>query len=200
MPNSSMRLIQLLFVVLSVGIASGCAPAANTPTPTVPISAETPLPAGTPPVNQPPVTSNNVFDPSQVKPGDRVAGLEVVSVDVQPFQNRGYVGTVQFRGELTLSGTYKIDPSADATSSKPCFFVNPASASQLPRFTNDERIAWFCFTNPDEAQKLLGQPTAADQPAVVVVDNYTLIYQPTDAVNTARLVRGGAQPSPQPGP
>lgn len=200
MPNSSIRIIQFLFVVFSVGLVSGCAPAANTPTPT----AATPIPAGTPPVNQPPVTAsnnaNNVFDPSQVKPGDRVAGLEVVSVDVQPFQNRGYVGTVQFRGELTLSGTYKTDPSADAPSSKPCFFVNPASASQLPRFTNDERIAWFCFSNPDEAQKLLGQPTAADQPAVVVVDNYTTIYQPTDAVNTARLVRGGAQPSPQPGP
>ena len=196
MPNLSLRLISHLIVALSLGIASGCSPAANTPT------ISTPTPAGTPPVNQTPAAPNgSVFDPSQVKPGDRVAGLDVVTVNVQPFENRGYVGTVKFRGELTLSGTYKTDPSADETSTRtPCFFVNSTSAQKLPRFTNDGRIPWFCFSNPDEAQNLLGPPTTEGQEAIIVVDDYTLTYQPTDAVNTARLVQVEQKPSPQPSP
>lgn len=129
------------------------------------------------------------FDPSQVEPGDRLLGLEVVDVEVSSFGSDAYVGTVEFRGEVTLSGTYS--PQTALVGSEravPCFFVSEVSNTQLPRFSNDERNPWFCFTNPDAVQAAFGN-TSTEQPATIVVDAYKTVYIPSDVYNEARFVR-----------
>lgn len=69
-----------------------------------------------------------------------------------------------------------------------CFYPDSASADRLPRFPNDVRTSWFCFTNQEEAQRLLGALPASGE-ATIVVDELFYIYQHTDVHNRARLSR-----------
>jgi hypothetical protein len=129
------------------------------------------------------------FDPSRLQVGDRLLGLDVISTDVSAFGSDAYVGTVSFSGDITVQGTYS--PQTELVGSDrpiPCFFVNDASNSQLPRFENDERRPWFCFTNPEDVKAAFGHSTA-EQDATIVINAYTTVYIPSDVYNEAQFVR-----------
>ncbi|GEM_PF-6072639 len=129
------------------------------------------------------------FDPAQVEPGDRLLGLEIADVEVFSFGPDAYVGTVEFQGEVIVSGTYS--PQTALPGSEvgiPCFFVSGDSDSQLPRFGHDERDPWFCFTNPEIVQAAF-ENSSAEQLATIVVDSYKTVYVPSDVYNEARFVR-----------
>lgn len=127
------------------------------------------------------------LDPSRLAPGDSIGGLRVVSVDVRPevVDSFGWSGRLRFTGEVALRGTHRPHPEFPDVRAV-CFYPDSASAARLPRFPNDQRISWLCFTNHDEAERLLGM--AAGEMSIVV-DDFDYVYEHTDSYNTARLVR-----------
>ena len=92
-----------------------------------------------------------------------------------------WVGSVEFEGSVTLSGTYRPHydyPEPDLQ----CFFLNEASASKLPRFPEDERVSWFCFSNLDEARRLL-RPSPDTGAATLVIEAFRYAYSFSDVFN-----------------
>lgn len=131
----------------------------------------------------------HIFNPSQVQPGDRILGLEVVSVNVSPYQE-GYTGTTQFQGEVTVSGKFVAkDSHFEGSVGVPCFYADETSAKQLPRFVGDERISWFCFENAEAVKQAFGGTDVTQENAKVVIDNYQIVYAPSDVVNQATFKR-----------
>lgn len=143
-----------------------------------------PVPSASSPA--PDSTVANRFDPATVKVGDRIQGLLVEKVDVQEFGD-SMTGTVAFRGEVTVTGTYKPHPQFPDVQSL-CFDVDADSAAQLPRFQNDDRKVWFCLNNQETAVQQLGAIGTTGK-ATIVIDQYTTIFKPTDVVDGAVLVR-----------
>ena len=134
------------------------------------------------------------FDPGAVQVGDSVLGLKIREKDVhRVFDDSVWSGIVRFAGELELTGVYQ--PHFDYPEpAELCFQVtDSASVRRIPQFAPDAWSSagmkrWFCFTNPEQARAALGPP---EQPrkATVVVDDFTVVRQFTDAYSTARLVR-----------
>lgn len=127
------------------------------------------------------------LDPSLLAPGDSIGGLRVESIDARPevVDSFGWSGRLRFSGEVELRGTHRPHPEFPDVRAV-CFYPDSASAAKLPRFPNDERVSWLCFTNQDEAERLLGLGT---RETPIVVDDFDYVYEHTDSYNTARLVR-----------
>jgi hypothetical protein len=134
--------------------------------------------------------ADNRFDAGRLRAGDPVLDLTVANIEVEPAPapHTGYVGSVEFRGRVTVSGRYRghpdyPEPGADLV----CFFVNGETAARLPRFREDERYPWFCFTNRAQAAERLGPPDT-EGVATVVIDGYRTERRFTDVFDTATLV------------
>jgi hypothetical protein len=140
--------------------------------------------------SEPPVSGSPVVDLAEVQVGDSVLGLEVARVDASTMEAGETVGTVAFKGEITVTGTYANQPLAEATAPTPCFYVIEESAAQLPQVEGDTRIPWFCFTNGEVAQSALGD--RIDDPVTIVIDQYTVNYIPSDVTNGAEFIRVAA--------
>jgi hypothetical protein len=123
-----------------------------------------------------------VFDPFAVRPGDRVAGLEVATTDVRIALDSSPVGTIAFRGELELSGRRIPHFDADLASRSVCFEADSVSAMRLPRWRGDRRRPWFCFENPSEAE-------SSGEIVRITIDKFTIHRGVSDQVNSARFVR-----------
>jgi len=137
------------------------------------------------------------FDPGTLRPGARIGTLVVDSVEARrSVVDSTYVGLARFRGALELSGRTLRHPDPDSRAT--CFEADAASAARMPRWSGDERRAWFCFENGTEAAQALGPPSEGVE-ATLVVDRFTIHRGLTDEVNSARfvrLVRGGAAARP----
>jgi hypothetical protein len=134
-----------------------------------------------------PAAQGVAVDYAELAPGDSVMSFRVGAVDIQPnpIDGFGWMGRIVFAGTATLSGSYR--PHFDYPEVRElCFYPDPPSAERLPRFPNDERISWFCFTNQEDAQNALGGLPAAGQ-ATIVIDRFDYLYEHTDTFNTARL-------------
>jgi hypothetical protein len=108
------------------------------------------------------------------------------SIEVRTAHDSTRVGTARFSGAVELSGAKMrhFDSDVDAL----CFEADSASAAKLPRWTGDERRAWFCFSNRSTAQQALGPP--GDSTAATIVIDRLVIYRGfSDEVNSARFVR-----------
>jgi hypothetical protein len=122
-----------------------------------------------------------------------VGVLTIDSIDAERAIDSSYIGTARFRGEVELSGATFRHPDPDLGQQLTCFGPDSSSAARLPRWVGDERRAWFCFTNNDGAARSLGPPGDGVR-ATIVVDEYTIHRNLSDAVNSARfrrLVTGG---------
>jgi len=129
-----------------------------------------------------------VFDPSRVEAGDSIAGMVVERIKAtRTVMDSTFVGTAAFRGEIELAGSTMRHFEADAAN-EVCFGVDSASAARLPRWAADRRRAWFCFWNKDEAGRVLG-PARTERRARIVIANFVIHRNLTDAVNAARFVR-----------
>ena len=136
----------------------------------------------------PEVSRGPIIDPG-AQVGDTIGGLEIVSAALSPVPGEAgvWVGEVRFSGTVHLSGARRPHPS-DEELGAVCFFPDSSSASRLPRLRSDERVSWFCFSNPDAAESLAIHPPSAQQ---ITVDDYTYNYSFSDVFNTARLVSVG---------
>ena len=136
------------------------------------------------------LTGNRVagvrFDPTTIKVGDRVGTMQLDSIDVRTAFDSTRVGTARFSGAVELNGAKlrHFDSDVDAL----CFEADSASAARLPRWTGDERRAWFCFSNRATAQRALGPP-GDSAAATIVIDRLTIHRGLSDEVNSARFVR-----------
>lgn len=133
-----------------------------------------------------PGAAPNVFDPKAIEPGQEFLGLTVVTAEAAPAADRPvYVGRVLFRGEITVSGTFR--PHPEDGPQVPCFTVDAATAKALPRFPADERVPWFCFRNTFQASQAMRE--AAGSPRTLVIRGFETVYRSTDAVDEAEFVQ-----------
>lgn len=133
-----------------------------------------------------------VFDPRRVKAGDTIAGLALEKIDASPtVADSTLVGSAAFRGEIELTGATMRHPEAAAIN-EVCFEADSTSARRLPRWSGDRRRPWFCFSNPDEARRVLG-PSRDERRARIVIANFVINRGLSDQINSARFVRSLAR-------
>ena len=120
--------------------------------------------------------------------GDSLLGLRVARAEVAPESgdSSGWYGSVDFEGEVELRGSYRPHPEYPELREL-CFYPDEESASRLPRFPNDVRTSWLCFSNQAEAQRELGALPEAGT-ATILIDDFHYLFQPSDVYNAARLV------------
>jgi hypothetical protein len=140
-------------------------------------------------VPQPPIIDLGIH-----RIGDSLGPFRITGIDARPeiVDDSGWSGRVDFSGVATVSGSYRPHheyPEARAL----CFFPDSASAATLPRFPNDPRYSWFCFSNHDVAERILGAPDAVGE-ATIEIEQYRYLYEHTDTYNTAQLRRVVARP------
>lgn len=129
------------------------------------------------------------FDPSRARQGTWVGALVIDSIEARrTIVDSTYVGSARFRGSIELSGWTLRHPDPDLYRMVTCFEADSTSAARLPRWSADERRAWFCFENRPEAARALGPPSEG-VPATIVIDRFTIHRGMSDEVNTARFVR-----------
>jgi hypothetical protein len=132
--------------------------------------------------------TDNVFDPSKLRVGDRFMGLKVTKIDAScetSGYNGEYLGTATFQGKIIVSGVY--DPKYGVEGfENVCFDVASQDDPKLPRMWGDPRTPWFCFDNPDRARQLLGAEKALL--AKIVIDNFTTVHEHKGVINRADLV------------
>jgi hypothetical protein len=126
----------------------------------------------------------NRFAPESARPGESIAGLEIVSAELaQSEVNSAYVGWVQFSGEVELEGVPRVIESNEPEFL--CMDVSDETADRLPRMRHDDRRVWFCFTNQEEAKAAIGNRIG--QRVRVRISDYRTVYEFTDAYDTAEL-------------
>jgi hypothetical protein len=129
-----------------------------------------------------------VFDPAALRVGDRILGLRVSAAQVSLALDSTHVGEVRFAGRIRVRGTPVWHPDHPEVGLL-CFDVDSSSVDALPRWPLDERRrVWFCFENRDEAARQLGSP-GRKRPVAIEIDDYQTVRHPTDAFDTARLIR-----------
>jgi hypothetical protein len=134
------------------------------------------------------VLSDNTFDINTVKTGDKVGALTVSKVNKISEGERGAPGNVQFKGTITVTGTYEItNDSTPNIGDNVCLKnLDAASLNKLPIEKNDQRNVWFCFTNKEKAKNLLGPATSGT--VTVNVSDYYVELMEAAVWNTALLV------------
>lgn len=95
----------------------------------------------------------------------------------------GSIGEIRYAGEESVRGTFQMHPDAEFPAL--CFFVDELDRGKLPRFRNDVRRPWFCFTNEDDVRRV----AKAGQTARIRIADYHYRYSHTDTYNSARFVR-----------
>lgn len=111
-------------------------------------------------------------------------------------------------GEITLEGTYERRTDAysrQVLGDAVCFIPSEKFEKTLPRPADDERRAWFCFSNRAAAMKALALPARGKAcgmrgRATVAVSGYLVGKGDGESVDTARLERVLAKSAPRPIP
>jgi len=107
----------------------------------------------------------------------------VVESDVWPDPSEdGSIGEIRYAGEESVRGAFQMHPDAEFPAL--CFFVDELDRGKLPRFRNDVRRPWFCFTNQDEVRGV----AKAGQEARIRIADFHYRYSHTDTYNSARFV------------
>jgi hypothetical protein len=135
-----------------------------------------------------PARAGVYFHPDTVKPGSEIGTLRVDSIRMRDVAGGRDADIAYFTGELTLTGQTLRHPDADLGLTTVCFEADSTSAALMPRWTEDLRRSWFCFSNQAEAARTLAPPGAIVG-ASIVIDRFINIRGSSDEVNHARLVR-----------
>lgn len=135
-----------------------------------------------------------LFDGKDVKVGDQIAGMEVVSVDAndpQDTDTQTFSFHGEFSGKKTISGKFIQNEEDALLNDLLIFIVDDAMEHQLPKLENDDRYVWFAFKNNEEAIKMyeenFGEKDEAT--ATIELDHYHIHYAPSDVYNEATLLR-----------
>lgn len=138
-----------------------------------------------------PVAAGREFNAKEVVTGDKVAGLEIVEINVGQLEGapeNDYTANVKFKGELKVSGDYVYhDDSHEYHPNSICFTPDSQSEKLFPKIDIDERNIWFCFENHDFAAESFG-PAGSKGTAEISIENYIINFIPTEITNLATLV------------
>jgi hypothetical protein len=149
-----------------------------------------------PQTSQSPNIPVNIFTLTDIKIGDKIAGMTVQSitpydegVKTLPLESNA---KVRFTGQTNVAGTYYYEcPGFEGKCNKNeqrlCLKdLDEASQKKMPRIKNGRDPIWFCFSNADEAKKLLAPNTGKES---VLIDNYILNVYPSEVIDTADLIK-----------
>lgn len=126
----------------------------------------------------------NEYSPTGIGVDDSVGSMRVVSIEPLSEENplSDDNAVVTFEGQVTLTG----EAWRSTLFEGHCFGgMDQESLSQLPKAREDARETWFCFSNKDLAEELIGENQGM---ATVVIDQYVDRNTEVEAWNTARLV------------
>ncbi|MBT9495055.1 MAG: hypothetical protein IV107_22510 [Paucibacter sp.] len=98
---------------------------------------------------------------------------------------------------LTLDGRFEYRTDAESQSvigDQICFFPSAKSSPLLPRWSGDQRLAWFCFSQTARAAKQLSIPLqfipgtcGVAGTATVEIDDYVVYASEGDGNDSAAL-------------
>lgn len=129
------------------------------------------------------------FDPSTLRPGQRVGEVVADSISAQrTIVDSTWVGSARFIGQVELTGRLFPHPDADLRGSTTCFEADSLSEARLPRWAADERRPWFCFENRAQAEGAISEE-GADALLTIAIDRFTIHRNLSDAVNSALFLR-----------
>lgn len=137
-------------------------------------------------------TAENFFNVEDVEVGDRVANMEIVSME-PVSEDYGTVSKdnaeIQFSGWTYLTGYYEYYTTADGEfTNTVCFSVNDTySLRKMPRVIGAEAMPYFCFSNSVFAGGELG-PIGSSGMATIAIENYLLKIFPAEVTSLAELV------------
>ena len=107
-------------------------------------------------------------------------------------------GFKHYKGEVTLTGTYSrnLDPEyLEYMGDGICFEPDQKSSAHIPRPKGDERIAWFCFSNFEQAKKTFKLPDTIKKDyckyegkATITIKDYNLFVVETEGSDLTQLV------------
>ena len=107
-------------------------------------------------------------------------------------------GFKHYKGEVTLTGTYSrnLDPEyLEYMGDGICFEPDQKSSAHIPRPKGDERIAWFCFSNFEQAKKTFKLPATIKKDyckyegkATITIKDYNLFVVETEGSDLTQLV------------
>jgi len=129
---------------------------------------------------------NNIFNPKEVKIGDEVAKMKVISLETGD-DGPNYSVSVTFEGNKTLYGRFVQYENHDFLDNAISFEVDEAKSDKLPLLSYDERNIWFVFRNREEAINLFNE--YENDNLTIEISDYTINYAPTEVVNESTLVR-----------
>ena len=99
---------------------------------------------------------------------------------------------------MTLTGTYSrnLDPEyLEYMGDGICFEPDQKSSANIPRPKGDERIAWFCFSNFEQAKKTFKLPDTIKKDyckyegkATITIKDYNLFVVETEGSDLTQLV------------
>lgn len=141
---------------------------------------------------------SNEFRLMDIKPKDKVGGMEIISIapfsvaegdDSATVQVRNV--SIKFSGETTLTGTYEngeLNPAIGSSGLVCMRDLDEASKQRIPNLLWSDEMNGFCFSNQDFAKQSFA-PAGSTGEATVVVDDYTVNKIPAPVTDVARLVR-----------
>lgn len=107
-------------------------------------------------------------------------------------------GFKHYKGSVTLTGTYSrtLDPEyLDYMGDTICFEPNKTSSALIPRPKGDERTAWFCFSNFEQAKKTFKLPDTIKKDyckyegkATITINDYNLFVEETEGSDLTQLM------------
>ena len=107
-------------------------------------------------------------------------------------------GFKQYKGNVTLTGTYSrtLDPEyLEYMGDGVCFEPDQKSSALVPRPKGDERTAWFCFSNFEQAKKTFKLPDTIKKDyckyegkATITIKDYNLFVVETEGSDLTQLV------------
>jgi hypothetical protein len=107
-------------------------------------------------------------------------------------------GFKYFKGEVTLTGTYSrtLDPEyLEYMGDAICFEPDQKSSALVPGPKGDERTAWFCFSNFEQAKKTFKLPDTIkngyckyEGKATITIKDYNLFVEETEGSDLTQLV------------
>ena len=134
---------------------------------------------------------DSLVDFEKIKAGDTFGEMVVVSTEsVRENINLPISENIviRFEGAVEIKGKYVYYGEDSFGGSRVCFSdLDAQSASKMPQLKRGG-INQFCFENDQYAMELFA-PEGSSGTATIVIDNYTLIYYPSEGWNTAKLIR-----------
>lgn len=117
----------------------------------------------------------------------------------QPFKYQKDISNFkQYKGDVTLTGTYSrtLDPEyLEYMGDAICFEPNKTSSALVPHPEGDERPAWFCFSNFEQAKNTFKLPDTIKKDycsyegkATITIKDYNLFVEESEGFDLTQLV------------